>query len=368
MSPALRVALDVTGAIAGGTGVARYVTELGRALDARDDVEVLRFALGRATGAVPAGAHHLAVPLRVLHASWRALRWPTAERLAGRVDVVHATDLEPPPTRRPLVLTVHDLDALGHPELHGPRAIRLQRRQLEAARTRADAVIAVSSATAATLTDHGVDADRIHVVHHGVSALAVPPAGAAPKPGVAATGPYLLAVATLDARKGLDTLIAAFSSAIGARRGLDGLRLVVAGPDGHRAHDVRAAVAAAGVEERVELPGRVDDARLAALYRGALAFCLPSRAEGFGLPVLEAMAAGAPVLASDLPAVREVAAEAAVLLPAGDVGAWADAITSIAADPERRSRLAEQGRARAAAFTWEAAAAGTAAVYRAVSA
>jgi len=336
---------------AGATGVARYVTELDRALVAAG-IELRRFAVGRGPHAAPAGTRRLPVPMRVLHRTWRVLPIPRVEHIAGQADLVHVTDLVPPPTRLPLVITVHDLDALDRPDLHGRRARALQLAQLAAARERADAVIADSAATAGALRGHGVDADRIAVVRLGCTALP------APDPTAVPDGPYLLAVGTIDARKGIDTLVEAFG-----RADVDGVRLVIAGPEGYQAAQVDAAVAEAGIADRVLLPGRVSDAALAGLYAGATAYCLPSRAEGFGLPVLEAMAAGSPVIASDLPVLREIAEGAAAFVPVDDVDAWVAAIEGVVGDDGARAAQAVIGRQRASEFTWTATAEATVAVY-----
>jgi hypothetical protein len=145
-----RVALDVTPELFAATGVARYSRELGRALDAREDCEVLRFAVGRRTEQVAGAVQHLALPLRVVHPLWRVLSLPRAEQLTGQVDVVHSLDMLAPPTRLPLVVTVHDLAAVEYPDLHPPRTVAIQRRRL-AQLQRAAAVIAVSASTAAAL-------------------------------------------------------------------------------------------------------------------------------------------------------------------------------------------------------------------------
>ena len=337
--------------LAGATGVARYVTQLGAALDDAG-VELHRYGFGRAPYAAPPRTRRLPVPLRVLRPLWRAIPLPRVEHLTGAVDVVHVTDLAPPPTRLPLVLTVHDLDAIERPDLHDVRAQRLQQAQLVAARVRAVEVIAVSATTAAALTAHGVDSDRISVVPHGATPLPAPDWRFVP------VGPYVLAVGTVDARKGLDVLIEGFS-----RAQLDGTSLVIAGPDGHRAEEARAVAAARGLGGRVIFPGRVGDAELAGLYEGALCYCLPSRAEGFGLPLLEAMGAGLPVLASDLPVVREVAGDVGVLVPVGDADAWAVALEQLVGDDAARAERGAAGRGVAARYTWAAAAQKTAAVY-----
>jgi glycosyltransferase involved in cell wall biosynthesis len=145
------------------------------------------------------------------------------------------------------------------------------------------------------------------------------------------------------------------------------VRLVLVGPDGHESSVIRERIAALAIDHRVELRGHVDDAELAALYAGATAFCFPSRAEGFGLPVLEAMAAGTPVLASDLPIIREIAGSAARLVPPDDVPAWAQAIASLVVVDEAHRALVAAGRARAATFRWEDTATATLEVYRRVA-
>ena len=339
---------------AGATGVARYVTQLDVALS-RAGVDVRRYAVGRGPHAPPTGTARLRVPLRVLRPWWRHVSVPRVEHVAGSCDLVHVTDLAPPPTRMPIVMTVHDLDAVDHPHLHDPQARRLQLEQLAAARDRAAAVIADSEVTAAALRAHGVDAGKITVVHLGTSRLAEPAESAVP------AVPYLLFVGSIDRRKGLDTLLDGF-----ARASLADTHLVLVGPDGHEASVIRDQVVALGIDHHVDLRGHVDDAELAALYSRAIAFCFPSRAEGFGLPVLEAMAAGTPVLASDLPIIREVAGAAARYVPVGDPGAWAAAMATLVADVAGRDELAAAGARRAATFRWDDTARSTMAVYRSV--
>lgn len=349
----MRVAFDVTPLISGGTGVARYVRELTAALPT-PEVQLRRFAIGRScTGALPADVSHLGVPLRLVHRSWALLGWPPAERLASPCDVVHSPDLVPPPTSRPLVVTVHDLDAVEQPHLHPPRAVALQRLQLDCARRRATAVLAVSEATASALRRHGVSPETILVAPHGVPALPAPDLSAAPPP------PFLLAVGAVCLRKGLDTLIAAF-----ARARLGDVRLVLAGPDGWGSERVAAAIRDHRVADRVQRLGHVSEAQLAGLYVRCLAVVVPSLAEGFGLAALEALAAGAPVVASDIPALREVAGDAAVYAAAGEPEAWAAALERLVGDEALRSDLAARGPAVAAPFTWNRTAAITVEAYR----
>ena len=346
-----RVALDVTPELFAATGVARYSRELGRALCAREDCEVRRFAVGRRTEQPAGSVRHLALPLRAVHPVWRMLSLPRAEHLAGRVDLVHSLDMLAPPTGLPLVMTVHDLAAVDHPEQHPPRTVAIQRRRLKQLE-RAAAVIAVSASTADTLACRGVEPGRIHVTPLGLTPLPQPT-----EPPVPA-GPFLLAVGTLEPRKEHQLLLEAFAAA-----NLDGVRLVFAGPDGGRAEPLAASAAELGIGDRLSILGAVPDAVLSGLYRRAALLCMPSRDEGFGLPVLEAMSVGLPVIASDIPVVREVGGDAVVRFAPGDARALAATLEAVLGDPARRTELGRLGAARAAAFTWEATAAATVRAY-----
>jgi glycosyltransferase involved in cell wall biosynthesis len=289
------------------------------------------------------------VPWRVVQGAWRRTGLPRAEHLVPSADIVHATSLVPPPTRRPIVSTVHDLAALDHPELHPRRSVDQLRAQVDAL-DRSAVVLTVSHTTAAALEARGFPADRIVVTPLGVTPRRdtglTPPAGR-----------YVLAVGALVPRKGLDTLVRAMAAVP------PDVRLVLAGPAGGAEPELRALAAAPDRAGRVEFLGAVDDATLAALYRGASLLCFPSVSEGFGLPVVEAMAAGVPVVASDIDAVREVGGDAVVRVPVGDVEAFAAALSALLDDDDRRGTLAAAGRERAGLFTWEATAAKTIEAY-----
>jgi glycosyltransferase involved in cell wall biosynthesis len=163
-------------------------------------------------------------------------------------------------------------------------------------------------------------------------------------------------VGTLELRKGHDVLLRACT-------GLD-VDIVFAGPTVGREGELRRLAAELGLGERLSILGRVPDDVLARLYRDATVLAMPSFGEGFGLPVLEAMAAGAPVVASDLPAIREVAGDGAVLVPPGDVAALATALAQAFTDEALRSRLRASALERARAFSWERAAEATVQAYR----
>jgi glycosyltransferase involved in cell wall biosynthesis len=347
------VGFDVTPVISGRTGIARYVTELGAALE-RDGAELRRFAIGRRSFPLPDGARHVRVPARLVERWWRSLGWPTIEQLAGEMDVVHATGLLTPRTRRPLVVTVHDIAAVRYPELHPARHVNQQRSQLRMLH-RVPAIVTVSQATADDLVHLGISSERIVVARPGRTQLPEP---AAPSVGVSPAGRYLLTVGETSPRKGYGVVVEALAR-------LDhNLNLVMAGPAAGDEQRLRELIATLGLWPRVRKLGAVTDAALAGLYRGAVALCYPSVAEGFGSPVLEAMGAGVPVLASDIPVLRELAGDAAVYVEGNGVDAWADAIEGIVSDASLRHRLAELGRKRAAEFTWERAAIATLTGYR----
>jgi glycosyltransferase involved in cell wall biosynthesis len=342
----VKVGIDVTATTVGGTGVARYAHALTAALAAAG-VDTTLFAIGRGPLDPPPSTRRLRLPLRVAYAGWRLLGAPRAEWLAPGVDVVHALDMTPPPTRLPVVMTVHDLAALDLPHLHSDRHQHQQRHQLLAAR-RSAAVCAVSRSTADALVRHGVAADRIVVTPLGLIPLP-------PPEDRAVVGPYLLAVGEVTARKGQAELVDAF---VRADLPAD-WRLVVAGPA-----DPDSTADPIAPHPRVLRVGPVSDARLSTLYAHAEALCFPTFAEGFGLPVLEAMSFALPVLATDLPVVREVAGDVATYVPAGDVDAWQQALTALARDPDAARSRAAGGPARAAGFSWERTARATVDAYR----
>lgn len=349
----LRVALDVTPELVAEAGVARYSRELRRALERRGDCSIKPFAIGRGPYQLPPQARHVRVPLRVVQRAWRAFGLPRAEHIAGSVDIVHSLDLLPPPTRCPLVVTVHDVLTSELPTLHPPRSRQTQRLQLEAL-GRAAAIVAVSDSTADALRARGIDEDRLNIARNGLTSFPSPVDPPFPP------GTFILAVGSLEPRKGHELLLRAVATA-----GLWDIHLVFAGPTVGRAQQIEQLATELGLSERLSVLGTVQDDVLAGLYRDALMLCMPSLGEGFGLPVLEAMSFGTPVLASDLPALREVAGDAAVFSVPGDSDDLAHQLHRVVSDKQLRDQLARKGKARASLFTWDAAAEKTVEAYRA---
>ncbi len=350
--------------VPGGTG--RYTREIARAVAAqlRDDGRPTSYTawhrdLVRAEVPGVAGPYRLPLGRRTLARLWERGRGPVPGR---GLDVVHApTLLVPPRAGRALVVTIHDAVPWTHPETLTPRGVVFHRRMAARAAREADVVIADSQAAAADLEAVLRLGDRLRVVSLGVSAdLAVPWDAAARtrRLGLPESG-WLVSVATLEPRKGLDVALAAL-----ARPEAPDLPLILVGQPGWGGVDLDAAARAAGLPPaRVRALGRLDDADMASVLTGAVVAVVPSRAEGFGLPVLEAMSLGVPVVASDAPALVEVAAGAALHVPVGDAAALAVALARLVGDEGERDRLAGAGRERAKDFSWERAGADTVRAY-----
>jgi glycosyltransferase involved in cell wall biosynthesis len=260
------------------------------------------------------------------------------------------------------VVTVHDLTLLTHPEWHEASKVRYFGWAMGRAVAAAARVLCVSTTTAADLAARlDVPADRVDVTPLGTDLRPAPAEDVeAVRRRLGIDGPYLLGLGTVEPRKDLPALVRAFASLAGELPH----RLVLAGLAGWGAGALAAAVAASGVADRILVPGYVPDADKAALFTGADVFVYPSRYEGFGLPVLEAMACGTPVVTTTGGSLPEVAGDAAALVAPGDTGALAAAIAKLAGDPRARQDAATRGLKRAAGFTWDRCAALTAAAYQ----
>ena len=227
--------------------------------------------------AVPVAA--LPLPRLALYDAWHRLRRPAVQRATGPVDVIHATGMALPPPSAPLVVTVHDLFFLEDPSLFTPRGVRFFHRSIDLARAEAALVVCPSRATLEDCVAAGFARDRLRCVPWGVDAEPVPAdavADARRRHGV--ERPYVLWTGTIEPRKNLPVLVEAFG-----RLGRTDVDLVLAGPEGWNDELERLAGRLGGQIRRV---GFLPTGDLRALYAGAEVFCFPSRAEGFGLPVL----------------------------------------------------------------------------------
>jgi glycosyltransferase involved in cell wall biosynthesis len=282
-------------------------------------------------------------------------RWdaPPVEWWTGRVDVVHGTNFVVPPSRRAArLVSVHDLTAVRFPELCSPVARRypaLVRRAVEggaSVHTGAHAMVGEICEAFA------IAEERVHVVRWGITPpLVTPPRRAGP--------PYVLGLGTVEPRKDFPLLVAAFDQLAHAH---PDLLLRIVGPPGWGATALDAAVSASPNAGRIRREGWVDD--IATVVAGAAVFAYPSVYEGFGLPPLEAMGYGVPVVATSTGAVPEIVGDAADLVPVGDADALAAALLRVIDDAEHRRQLVAAGPRRVAGFTWPPAARAMRDLYR----
>jgi glycosyltransferase involved in cell wall biosynthesis len=354
---ALRVAIDATAVPAEARGAGRYVLDLAAALDRRDDVG-LTVVAGRGDAARWPDPVVAKAPLRrPLRLVWEQLALPRLLRRLD-VDVHHGPHYTMPERARlPRVVTVHDLTFFDHPEWHERVKVPFFRRAIRVAARRADAIVCPSRFTAHRLQAVCSPACPVEVIAHGVDHARFRPDG----PAWEGSGPYVLFVGTIEPRKDVPGLVRAFDRTVGDH---PYTRLVLAGGRGWGWPAAEAAIAASRHRDRIDVLGFVPNERVPALLRGAAAVAYPSLEEGFGLPALEALACGAPLVTTSGTAMAEVTGDAALLVPPGDTAELAGALDRIlAGDPDQPRRRAA-GLARAAAATWDAAAEQHAAVYR----
>ena len=289
------------------------------------------------------------------------------ELLPARLDVLHSPDFIPPFRRRcPAVITVHDLAFKLYPQLLTAESAAYYG-QIERAVASAEQIIAVSEATRQDLLRllHA-DAQKITVVYEAADPLYRPRDDAAAVQQILRAygleAPFVLAVGTIEPRKNLLMLLRAFRGLL--NRDPYCATLVIAGPRGWLADDVAALHAKLELGDQVRFLGAVPAGDLSALYGVAELFVSPSLYEGFGLPVVEAMACGAPVLVSNVSSLPEVAGDAGLCLPPDDVDGWAEAMRRVLNDPELRTTMRAQSLRQAGRFSWERAARESLAVYQ----
>jgi alpha-1,3-rhamnosyl/mannosyltransferase len=354
----LRVGYDLTGLELDASGTARAIRSLRDALLARDDVRLLDVAQPGGGGRIRRG---------LLREGWW---YPAGLGWHGRalgLDVLHCpAGLAPRRSRLPVVVTVNDAMAVLHPEWFTRANVLQQRMALGPALRRAAAVLTPSASAAAEVAAaFGVDHERIAVTPYGLDARfspGDPPPHMTERLGL--DGPWILTVGTLQPRKNVEAALRAFEDlhAGGAPH-----RLVVAGARGWGDEELSERLRRSPAAGAIRLPGRVSDADLVGLYRGADAFVFPSRHEGFGFPPLEALACGCPVVSSDRGSLPEVVGDAGLLADPDDDEAFGAALRA-ALDPARGEELRRRGPERAARFTWERCAAQTVEAYRGAAA
>ncbi len=360
----MRILLDYRPALRQRTGVGEYVHGLASALlpqlSPGDELVLFSSSLrDRLDGNAIPGASSVdaRVPVRVLNYAWHRLEWPPVERLAGRADVVHAAHPLLIPARHGVrAITIHDLDFLDHPERTRAEIRRDYPSLVPKHAQLADLVVVNSRQTATQASDRlGVPPDRLVICRPGA-----PPWPRRAEP--VTVGPILF-LGTIEPRKNLGVLFRAYARVLASRPTAP--PLVLAGPTVEQSTGILQPMHEAPLAGHVRHLGYVGEAPRRKLFEAASMLVIPSLEEGFGIPALEAMAAGVPVIASRRGALPEVVGDAGTLVDALDDGAFAAAIEALLADAGRRRVHADAGVARARQFTWKDSAAQVLAAYRA---
>jgi glycosyltransferase involved in cell wall biosynthesis len=368
----VRVAIDARALLQERTGIGTYTFAIARGLAARPGTSVGLFAPrpfpASVNGSGRAGepAFSLQTDHHPFGIVWVQSTLPQRIARWGADVLVSALTIGPARGETPFVSTVHDLTPLTNPEWHAARTlvgfVPLWERTVE----RAARFVCVSETTARELVARYPEtATRVRVARNGVdtgffSPADDPAARRRTRQRYAAGRPFLLYLGTLEPRKNVEALVVACERLWGRRRSRPDL--VLAGGAGWKTARLHRRIARSAYRDKIHVAGYAARDAARELYRTAEAFVYPSLAEGFGLPVLEAMACGTPVVSSTAEALREVGGDAALYAPPRDVEALARAIERALEDAPLREELAVAGPRRAAAFTWDAAAEATAAV------
>ena len=362
----MRLGFDVTSLLDRRTGVGAFAGEVLTRVAQRDDIDVVGYSVSwrgrdRLRDVVPPGITVATRPMAAqpLRQLWRRVDWPAITRWTGKVDVVHGPNFVVPPARGAAeLMTVHDLTFVRYPQLCTRDTLQypdLIRRALR----RGAQVHAVSEFVAAEVVEvFDIDSDRVHVVPNGVDPVTAGDAAAGQQ--VAGGDRYILALGTVEPRKDFPLLVAAFDHVAADD---PQVRLVIAGQDGWGADALTTAIAQAHHRDRIVRVGWVDDRIRADLLAGATVFAYASLYEGFGLPPLEAMAAGTAVVATRTGALPQVLGDAATLVDASDADALATAIAGLLTDEAARDAMIDRGRLRAAHYSWDACAQGVIHLY-----
>lgn len=349
---ALRVGIDGRAFASPAAGVRRYVEQLVPALrNLGERLEIV--ALGGESTSSHGLAHIPEPPHPPTNLGWTLVGLPSAAAKAG-VDLIHAPAYTAPfLSRIPVVVTIHDVSYERHPEWYPYRRDWLRRAFYRRSAKAAAQVLTDSQFSAAEIVAaYGIPSERIAVAPLGVSGFdPVDPDRPVELPA-GVTTPFLLHVGDLHERRNLPMLVEALLEARRHFGPAAAVSLALAGVDRGVGDGLCAMVAEAGVPDAIVRLGMVGDERLRTLYRAATALVYPSLYEGFGLPVLEAMASGTPVIASHAASIPEVLGETGILLSPTDPTAWAQAIVKVMHDESLRTSMRIAGLARAATFTW----------------
>jgi glycosyltransferase involved in cell wall biosynthesis len=360
----VRILLDYRPALRQRTGVGQYVHELACAIPAAlgDGERLVLFSSSWKDRVPPdrlaaATVVDARVPVKALNFAWHRLEWPPVEWLAGPVEVAHAAHPLMIPARHAVkVITIHDLDFLDHPERTGAEIRRDYPRLIARHARRADLVVVVSEHTARQVKARlDVPPERLVLCRPGAPPPVFHPFHPTPGP--------IVFVGTIEPRKNLPMLFAAYARVVSRRPGAPAL--VVAGRRVDQSSSILDRLAAMpAIAGRVEYRGYISDGERQRLYGEASMLVLPSLEEGFGMTVVEAMQAGVPVVASARGALPEVVGDAGLMVDPTSVEEIAGAIERLLDSPDERLRRVELGRRQAARFSWSVSAGTLVAAYR----
>lgn len=369
----MKIAIDISQIVYEGTGVARYTRELVRHLVRLEkNTQYLLFAgtwrkqdvleryVKEFSGMNHVSARILPLPQSIGTFLWNRLHILPLERCIGPFDLLHSSDWIQPPTRAKKVTTIHDLVIMKYAETSHPTIVSNQERRLHWVRQECDGIITDSQSTSQDVVDYlHIPKEKLHVAYPGIDSVYQSSTGqdiSRVEREYNLSSRYILSVGTQEPRKNIQRLLAAYVQLReDMPKGVMIPELVLVGNQGwsEKVH----------ADAGIRMLGFVPDADLPALYSRAMAFVYPSLYEGFGFPVLEAMAAGCPVLASDRGSLKEVAGDAALLIDPEDTEDISNKLLRVANDEEVRKELIKKGKEQAARFTWERTAADVFHVY-----
>lgn len=362
-----RIGVDVTSALTQGGGIGRYTRELIRAVADQDRTNQYQLFSAKLVAEPPVANplptapnfRYRAIQLneRWLYRFWYRARLPLPVQLAtGKIDLFHSPDFVLPPVAGniPTLLTVHDLSFVHFADVYVPSLVRYLNQVVPWSVKRATHILADSEATKRDLMSiYGVSAEKVTTLYAGVSPHFQPVTEAQQLRQMRqkydlGNAPYILSVGTVQPRKNYQMLIRAFAPIAQQFP----YNLAIAGGKGWLFDDILAEIEAQGLTGRVRFLGFVDDADLPTLYSDAALFAMPSIYEGFGIPILEAMACGVPVVVSNASCLPEVVGDAGILLSPDDQQGWTDALATLLQDAARCTQLVDMGARQRQQFTW----------------
>ncbi len=366
-SKPFKIGVDATSALTQGGGIGRYTRELFRAVSDLDATNQYQLISAKLVAEQPVAnplpdASNFAYRAGLLSERWLYRLWYRArvplpvQLMTGKIDLFHSPDFVLPPVSGniPTLLTVHDLSFVHFAEVYMPSLVSYLNAVVPWSVKRATHILADSEATKDDLMAiYGVSAEKITTLYAGIGSDFQPVTKekqfrTVRKKYDLGDAPYILSVGTVQPRKNYQMLIRAFAPI--AKEFPH--NLAIAGGKGWLFDDILNEIEAQGLQGRVKFLGFVDDADLPTLYSDAALFAMPSIYEGFGIPILEAMACGAPVISSDASCLPEVVEDAGVLLSPNDQDAWTNTMRDLLNDATRRTRLVGKGAIQCRKFTW----------------